>query len=348
METGMASKLRALVKISEQRLYSRAYVAICGDVLAGIVLGQIVYWFERLEENEKWGVRNKGDGRVWLAKSNVEFTEEIGLSRKQLDRVFAILEENQFVETRLWRFNGAPVRHVWLNEEAVAVALMVYGGLIDQPKVSGGSSPIAPNGQIHCAKGANPFVQNAQCITEITSETTAESTTSAKADPEASLLSLGENVGTAKDFLKQVQVEKGLKEEPRTMKVMKLDLLWRKLVAEKTGVFQQQLSGKELGYLKALMTQAGEEAGPVIEWAALNWSKLAFECDLKGGPSLGALVTHWQTAVKLMLAKPKKVEETKGFDKLPSTIEPVKEEAEAPISPEDQLAMMNKYLKPDA
>ncbi|MGR5866411.1 hypothetical protein ACT7DZ_28635 [Bacillus cereus] len=62
-----------------------AYVDITGDLIAGILLGQIVYWYLPNEQG-KSKLKVKKNGEFWLAKSREDWGDEIRITPKQYDR----------------------------------------------------------------------------------------------------------------------------------------------------------------------------------------------------------------------------------------------------------------------
>lgn len=112
-EAAFAQKLNVL---------HHAYIDMSGDLVAGALLGQILYWLAPQKDGSP-RARIQKDGRYWIAKARTDWWEEIRISPKQYDRAVKILEEKGFVETRTMRFDGNPVKHISVNAEAVNAAL---------------------------------------------------------------------------------------------------------------------------------------------------------------------------------------------------------------------------------
>jgi hypothetical protein len=141
----------------------RVYVDICEDLVAGILLSQIVYWFLPKEDGEsKLSVQR--EGRYWLAKSREDWWKECRITAKQFDRVSTILEDNKFIETRVFKFNGLAVKHIGLNMQAVFLrvkALLTKGKeQLNYPKVN-----------LDITQRSIPY-KEAETTTETTSENT--------------------------------------------------------------------------------------------------------------------------------------------------------------------------------
>lgn len=90
------------------------YIDIAGDMNAGILLSQIIYWnsFDNYG-NEK--LRININGKMYLAKSKKEWFDEIRLSEKQVSRAEKILKEKNILEIEVKKFAGNPTNHYWLN-----------------------------------------------------------------------------------------------------------------------------------------------------------------------------------------------------------------------------------------
>jgi hypothetical protein len=87
------------------------YIDICGDLIAGTLLSQILYWFRpSLEGHTKIRI-NKG-GFLWMAKCRDDWWDEIRITPKQYDRAIKVLQNMGFVETRLFRYDGHATTHI--------------------------------------------------------------------------------------------------------------------------------------------------------------------------------------------------------------------------------------------
>jgi DnaD/phage-associated family protein len=134
----------------------RTYIDICGDLVAGILLGQIVYWFMP-NEHGKSKLRVWKDGELWLAKGRNDWWDEIRITAKQFDRAIKILEDKGFVETKKFKFNGAPTVHIKLNVEKVTEAVNSI--------LTVGEDGFLPKGKIQ-------ITETGKTLTEITTEIT--------------------------------------------------------------------------------------------------------------------------------------------------------------------------------
>lgn len=138
-----------------------AYVDITEDLIAGILLGQIVYWYMPNEQG-KSKLKVKKNGEFWLAKSREDWREEIRITPKQYDRAIKILIEKKFVEVQKFKFNGAPTHHIKLNIFEVTERVKCILTFREVPN--------APLGEIQLTERVNS-------LTEITTKTTTEITT---------------------------------------------------------------------------------------------------------------------------------------------------------------------------
>ncbi|PEB19692.1 replication protein [Bacillus toyonensis] len=141
-----------------------AYVDITEDLIAGILLGQIVYWYMPNEQG-KSKLRVKKNGEFWLAKSREDWRNEIRITPKQYDRAIKILIEKGFVEVQKFKFNGAPTNHIKLNISEVTQRVKSI--------LTFGENPNPPLGEMEITERVNS-------LTEITTKTTTEITTKEK------------------------------------------------------------------------------------------------------------------------------------------------------------------------
>ena len=146
----------------------RMYIDIAGDLIAGILLSQIVYWHLPSKRDGQTKLRVKKEGELWLAKGRDEWWDECRITPRQFDRALGILLEKGIVEKKRFRFGGSPTIHIRLIPEV----LMQY----IESQLGGVNSILT--------KGENPTLQNVKMevdesvktLTKITAETTSETT----------------------------------------------------------------------------------------------------------------------------------------------------------------------------
>lgn len=107
---------------SKLNVIHHAYVDIAGDLLAGALLSQILYWFGA-DRNGRPRARIRKDGHLWIAKSRSDWWEEIRISPKQYDRAAKILQGKGYIELRTMKFNGNPTTHIRIISEQLNKAI---------------------------------------------------------------------------------------------------------------------------------------------------------------------------------------------------------------------------------
>ena len=135
----------------------RVYIDVAGDLVAGVLLSQVVFWFLPSQQGSK--LRVEHDGALWLAKGRADWWDECRLTPKQYDRAITVLRNAGLVETRLFKFAGVPTVHIWLDVSA----------LMERVKsiLTKGENPFSPNVETH-------FDLSSKSSTESTTETTAQ------------------------------------------------------------------------------------------------------------------------------------------------------------------------------
>lgn len=101
--------------------YKKIYVdMVGGDVPTGLMLSQLIFW--RLPAKNKDANHTKltitRENRKWLAKSDSDWYAETRLTPKQAARCRGILEAQGLISVEKWKFGGAPMVHISINEEA--------------------------------------------------------------------------------------------------------------------------------------------------------------------------------------------------------------------------------------
>lgn len=89
----------------------RLYIDMAGDLVAVVVLSQIVYWHLPNRDGQA-RLQVQREGKRWLAKGRADWWAECRVSPKQADRALAILEGRGLIEVRLFQFGKAPTKHV--------------------------------------------------------------------------------------------------------------------------------------------------------------------------------------------------------------------------------------------
>lgn len=99
---------------SDNLLVKKTYVKIAGDLVAGVLLSQLVYW----NMPDKYGntkLRVTKDGELWLAKKREDWWDECCITPTQFDRASKQLEELGLIEKKIFKFDGVPTVHIRVN-----------------------------------------------------------------------------------------------------------------------------------------------------------------------------------------------------------------------------------------
>lgn len=142
-------------------LLRRAYIDIAGDLAAGVMLSQLVFWHLPNPATGKTKLRVDKQGHRWVAKSDKEWWDECRLTVDQARRARSLLVKTGVVESRTFKFNGTPTTHLRIVEEEFLIRL--------QGQVDSGHSP-------------SPTGLQPESLTEITTEITTEIPPTPKGD----------------------------------------------------------------------------------------------------------------------------------------------------------------------
>ena len=97
----------------------RIYIDIAEDLIAGILLSQIVYWHLPSKRDGNSKLKVKTGNKLWLAKGREDWWDECRITPRQFDRAIGILAEKGIIEKKLFRFNGSPMTHIRLIPDAL-------------------------------------------------------------------------------------------------------------------------------------------------------------------------------------------------------------------------------------
>lgn len=342
----------------------RDYVTLLDDdVMAALMLSQIVYWCLPSQKTggpklqvRKWHPAVNHEV-FWLAKSHQHWKEECGFSRKQTLRCLKVLKEFGLIETHVYRFNGSPVVHVRL--------LMMEGRPVIQKAPSAKRLQMykvvnGPCENIDCHDEELALSPKDQFLTDRTAERTPrfckaktkawrEEFTSKSGEKDRDLdrdpdqdqksnsdrdweeesVKKKERSMTVAELLQQQKVEQ-LADHSHTS----LSAFWLHHCAAVVDGYQKPLTGKERGQLKLLQNQLGPATREVIAWAVSHWQRFAGDAATDAGlgldgypkaPHIGFLLKYHATAVNLMLPKPTDVIPVL-FDPASVPVTPVSEE----------------------
>lgn len=302
--------------------YAPVYTELTGDLAAGIVLSQLVYWFKpsRAGKSKLTVVR---DGTLWLAKNRQEMRAECGLTEWQYRSAMDKLKDMGLVEVQTHLFHGKTTPHIRLELDRLAALLAgVLSAAEHNVRLEESSRPelSTPHDRFGEILTTGLEVSSQPKYTEITAGTTTESTPAVAAlplqveerrvskavgggsqigdnvreDPEVEILgnvvrvqfSRPEPVRSrtmkAEDILKAHQ-EKRLAPPSGKVGTNALVILWKRRMATVYGGFQKEFTGKELGQMKQFAAATGDRAPQALDWAIQNWSKFAFEAKEKKG-----------------------------------------------------------------
>lgn len=103
--------------------FKMVYVDIAGgDILAGLLLSQIIYWNLPTKDGRS-RLQVQKEGKLWLARKHSDWYQEIRMSEDQVRRALSVLQDLQLVEVKRFKFDGNPTTHISLNRNLVAHAI---------------------------------------------------------------------------------------------------------------------------------------------------------------------------------------------------------------------------------
>lgn len=160
-------------KVSRETIdFKMVYVDIAGDLIAGLLLSQIIYW--NLPSKDGKSKLSTIRGKKVLVKKRSDWFEEIRITEKQYDRAIAILEKKRIVKVENHKssfYEGSTVPHIELRNTWLLAHLNI------QSRKAGLTKRKSLNKQ----RGISRIDKKVNAIdTEITSKNTTENTNSKK------------------------------------------------------------------------------------------------------------------------------------------------------------------------
>lgn len=166
-----------LKAMEQQRVnFEMTYVDMTGDLISGLLLSQIVYWFTPTKEGKN-KTRVTYKGRRALAKARNEWFEEIRITEKQYDKAIKTLETLKIVDVVNSMFNSKRTPFIMLNDD---VFLEKYrSNLIN--------TSVLPKGKDrYSLKGNTDIDERVTPLTEITTEINTDTKKSYNTDDKSS------------------------------------------------------------------------------------------------------------------------------------------------------------------
>lgn len=271
-----------------------------GDVLSALMLSQIVYWYLPSKKTGKSKLRvcktDSGKEIWWLAKSHVDWTNELHFTRRQAQRCIGVLEEAGIITTKLYRFNGLTTLHIRLT-------FLNGGDSIAEPPSAKAlkSTPEDAQSTLACTSDVPSQHPHVLPLTGTTTEITTTTKTGvqkqhATPDEKTPEKTNEEEGVTVKETL---EVLKGKTQISPTM-----ESHWRQGLALLSKEYHPPLTTKDKAQLKRLGKLLGDEKFRVVDWCLENWGKFASPAAAQAGlatyptkPNIGFLLKHHAYAV---------------------------------------------------
>ena len=96
-----------------------ALIDLCGgNILAGLMLSQILYWHEP-NDNGQTRLRVCKNGKYWLVKKRTDWHDECRLTENQSRDAIECLKKYGLIETMVARFDGTPMTHIALCKDCL-------------------------------------------------------------------------------------------------------------------------------------------------------------------------------------------------------------------------------------
>lgn len=102
--------------------FKRCYVDLTGDLIAGLMLSQLIFWYLPDRDGSS-KLRVNHTGHLWIVRSRFDWWNEIRITAKQVDRALRILKEKQLIVVEYHRFSGLRTTHIRLNKDNFLSAL---------------------------------------------------------------------------------------------------------------------------------------------------------------------------------------------------------------------------------
>lgn len=145
--TDFASFLRWEAASRDSIDFKKTYVDIAGDLNAGLMLSELLYWYLPSQGSDNNKLRVQRDGFQWVAVRRYQWWERTRLSPDQSDRALNILCGKGLVLKKRYKFAGEVTVHVRIIETAFLAA---WEKVLNSPIVN----PFLPKPEMELGKKA--------------------------------------------------------------------------------------------------------------------------------------------------------------------------------------------------
>lgn len=114
--------------------FKPVYVDVAGDLIAGVLLSQIIYWYLPSKKKGTSKLRIEPDDSQWIIKTKQQWYQETRLTEKRFDRALDILIAKGIIKVRWKKWKGSQTTQIQLE---LAVFLEGLEKVLDPSNFSG-------------------------------------------------------------------------------------------------------------------------------------------------------------------------------------------------------------------
>ena len=168
--TALSFEQFSSIEALEFTQYKHLYVDMCdGDLVAGILLSRIIYWFGKSNQDGKPRVKHRHNGRLCLIKHRSDWWHECRVSERSYDRCIKILKDQGYINTEIHKspfHNNETAIFIFINQENIMnMVLQLTNNQNDKKPPEGNYetvNPELPNGN---SSVTNPLFQTNDSVT---------------------------------------------------------------------------------------------------------------------------------------------------------------------------------------
>lgn len=176
--------------------FKKAYVDIANDLIAGLLLSQVIYWYLP-DKHGQTKLRVEKEGYLWIAKGRDDWHTEIRISAKQFDRASTILVKKGILIKDYFMFGGFRTIHIRLDYDRF---MKLWQEQLESGYIQQRVRPVLPKGQDrNSQKGKTGLPKRVRPLTKNTAKNTTE-TISPSAENEPPELIQPEHGQSSGDF----------------------------------------------------------------------------------------------------------------------------------------------------
>jgi hypothetical protein len=104
--------------------FKKSYVYMTGDLIAGLMLSSIIYWYLPTKNGEPNKLACNKYGHMWIVSARKDWWERCCITDQQAKRALNLLIKQGLIVKQIHRWAGIPTMHIRVVEDVFLKKMM--------------------------------------------------------------------------------------------------------------------------------------------------------------------------------------------------------------------------------